>query len=347
MATKRKASSKPSGPPQKSFRFDLSDVAGTPYAAAYAPKKEVQRTWFTFIVNNWTEEKYAKLTDPDDFVNGDKDSDTLLDYIIIGKEVGEKCGTPHLQCTVHTRKKIRLKEMRKRLHAYIPNTFANIETAGGITHNRKVAICKGCHASKDPALATPGHPEGRVPPGKCDCTICYCAKDGDFQELGKRPFQGNRTDCEVIIDHMKQGHTLREILEDTPAALRMVGSITKSMCKFMPTRDWVTRVTVIHGSTSSRKTDTARRLLARKGGVYFTSPGSGKWFDGYNGEPCVVIDECHGGHDGLPFNMLMSLLNCEPTQVEEKGAVLRWAPKWLIMTTTTSPGLVPTPGQEP
>jgi hypothetical protein len=100
-------------------------------------------------------------------------------------------------------------------------------------------------------------------------------------------------------------------------------------------RDWVTRVTVIHGSTSSRKTDTARRLLARKGGVYFKSPGSGKWFDGYSGEPCVVIDECHGGKDGLPFNMLMFLLNCEPTQVEEKGSVLPWAPKWLIMTTTT------------
>jgi hypothetical protein len=197
----------------------VESIEGYNEALPDKPKQQTQKSWFTFTLNNYTEEEYAKLTDPDEFVNGDKDSDTILNYIIIGKEVGEKCGTPHLQCTLHTRKKIRESALIKVLQKYMNKRLAKIRSAGGITHNRKVAICQGSYAKKDPALASPGHPEGRAPPGKCDCTICYCAKDGDFQELGKRPFQGNRTDCEIIVDHIKQGHSLREILEDPPAAL--------------------------------------------------------------------------------------------------------------------------------
>ena len=284
-------------------------------------------------LNNWSEEEYAKLTHTDEFVNGDRDADTLVDYILIGREDE---GTPHLQCVMHTRKKIRKKELIKRLRAYGLKRLANIEPVVGLTHNRTVAISKGCYAKKAPLLATPGHPEGRVPAGKCDCAVCYCAKDGDFFEAGRRPFQGQRTDCVVILDHLRQNHTLRQILEETPAALRMVGAITKAQTHFQPERDWVTRVTVIHGATGSRKTDVARSVLGRLGAdVYFKSPGSGRWFDGYHGQPCVVIDECHGGTDGLPFNIFMSLLNCEPTRVEEKGNTIAWAPKWLILTTTT------------
>jgi hypothetical protein len=217
----------------------------------------------------------------------------------------------------------------------MPRSFTKVQEIVALKHNSNVAISKDCYAKKDPLRATLGHPEGRVPAGKCDCAVCYCAKDGDFFEVGKRPYQGQRTDCEVILDHMRQNHTLRQILEETPSALRMVSAITKAQTHFQPLRDWVTRVTVIHGTTGSRKTNVAQTLLSRLGAVYFKSPGSGRWFDGYHGEPCVVIDECHGGKDGLPFNILMSLLNCEPTRVEEKGNTIAWAPKWLIMTTTT------------
>ena len=43
----------------------------------------------------------------------------------------------------------------------------------------------------------------------------------------------------------------------------------------------------------------------------------------------------HGGKEGLSLSALMALLNYEPNRVELKGAYFKWAPKWLVMTSTT------------
>lgn len=59
---------------------------------------------WAFTLNNWTEEEFSSIVQHFE-QNGDK--------YVIGKEVGEKCGTPHLQGHVALKKKQRMTALKK------------------------------------------------------------------------------------------------------------------------------------------------------------------------------------------------------------------------------------------
>lgn len=87
-------------------------------------------------------------------------SDTIYNYLVIGKEVGES-GTPHLQGYIQLKKKSRLAGVKK------------------IIGNR-------CHIEQ--CRGTPK--ENRD----------YCTKDKQFVEFGQLTPQGRRTDLDELVE---------------------------------------------------------------------------------------------------------------------------------------------------
>lgn len=126
---------------------------------------------YCFTINNYTEEEYQ---------NTCKIYETLnLDYLIVGKEVGEENKVPHLQGYLHKSSKLRFKAVQKVLpRAHI------LAAKGSAEENFK-----------------------------------YCSKQNDFVQFGECPKQGKRTDIETVMDAIKVSKgrmTKRELMEEYP-----------------------------------------------------------------------------------------------------------------------------------
>lgn len=59
---------------------------------------------YDFVLNNYTNEEYSSIINV---------CNELCKKYVIAKEVGEKCGTPHLQCYINLHKKARITELKK------------------------------------------------------------------------------------------------------------------------------------------------------------------------------------------------------------------------------------------
>ena len=238
-----------------------------------------------------------------------------------------------------------LKGQKERMEALKPKFYGHFgkhhrfDEVKAVTHmlGRKVPPAPGLFAKAEPQYATLSRPKGAPPPGKCDCCICYCMKDGDITEIGEQSFMGKRTDCEFAVQALKAGQGIAHIVTERPACLRMVGQMQTVQQLLSTRRNWVTRVTVIVGLSGAHKTDNALQILSHKlqDPPFIKAPGSKEWFNGYEGQEGAVIDEVHGGGSGISFDFMLSLMNSEPILVPYKGGFIQWAPKWLFLTSTT------------
>lgn len=99
-------------------------------------------------------------------------------------------------------------------------------------------------------------------------------------------------------------------------------------------RDFKTFVTVITGPTGTGKSHAAFSFPD----CYFLShPGTKNgqlWFDGYDGQRTVVIDEFYGW---IPYDLLLRLLDRFPLAVPTKGGFTNFAPKFIVITSNKPP----------
>nr|WAE42245.1 MAG: replication associated protein [Cressdnaviricota sp.] len=129
-------------------------------------KKQVKKSrGFCITVQNY---------DPEDFgiLQSYYDEDPLCSYLIIGKEIAPRTGTPHLQCYI-----------------YYPNKRSD----------------KAVQKDFAPWHVEPQKSKFNV------AAYCYCMEEDDFYEFGERPRQGHRTDLEVIKHDLKKGKSLKKI----------------------------------------------------------------------------------------------------------------------------------------
>jgi len=102
-------------------------------------------------------------------------------------------------------------------------------------------------------------------------------------------------------------------------------------------RAWHTRCLVLYGPPKTGKSRLAQQIGDAQGGAFWLrKPKSGgtDWWDGYNGQKVVVIDEFYGW---LPFDMLCRMLDRYPYQVETKGSMLPFLAELVIFTSNVSP----------
>lgn len=174
--------------------------------------------------------------------------------------------------------------------------------------------------------------------GDEQANIAYCTKDdgrldGPW-EFGERSKQGKRSDLDAIKRKIDAGASDLDIAnEHFGSWLRYrEGFEAYKRLRGVGGRDgtWRTDLIVVCGPPGTGKSRLARWLAGDDG--YYHSMG--KWWDGYDGQRVVVMDDFAGN---IPFKELLKLADYYPHQVEVKGGVRTFASKVIVITSNQRP----------
>lgn len=165
--------------------------------------------------------------------------------------------------------------------------------------------------------------------------ITYCSKEGDVTKYGQTPMtqqQKNQMKAKRFIDLAKAGD-FKTIEEEMPAKYaqqyRTMHQIATDHMKKPedlpePCGIW------IYGETGCGKTTAARTNY----GSYFSKPCN-KWWDGYQGEDCVIIEDMDPNHSKLAYHLKLWTDKWSFT-AEVKGGTRSLRPKKVIVTSQHS-----------
>jgi hypothetical protein len=207
--------------------------------------------------------------------------------------------------------------------------------------------CKRAQAQKWAAL-----PRVNMLPAKGSAqeNICYCTKsdsrlNGSPTDVGPFFFpsadaasagKGSRTDLKQTARDILQGKTPEPVI-----MLKYPRGVEKLQRMRLPKRDWKTEVIIIYGPTDTGKTALAKKLGSQDGMNFYFLPASLdpkdqlKWFDDYNGEETVIIEEFVSSPENRSF--MLRLMDRHEMKVAVKGSMVQFAPKRLIFTLNFDP----------
>lgn len=145
---------------------------------------------------------------------------------------------------------------------------------------------------------------------------------GEVIERGSYTTQGERTDWKQVV----QAKSLRDI--DLGLIVRYPRGVTFARAIHNKRRDWKTEVVILFGRPGSGKS----RYMPLD--AYWKPPGS-KWWDGYDGEEKVVLDDCEESH--FSRQEILRLCDRYPLKVEVKGGFAEFLAKTVYITTNQNP----------
>lgn len=172
--------------------------------------------------------------------------------------------------------------------------------------------------------------------GTVEQNIAYCKKDGIVTELGEKPAQGNRTDLEELKDMIKDGAKAKDIFEAQPGNyIRYHRGIEKAMNLYKIKRNWKMDVRIYWGPPESGKT---KKVYEEFNSEDIYQKPTGKWWDGYDGEKVVIIDDFDPNNCfDITYDFYLRLLDRYPMQVEYKGGMTQFNSKVIIITSNFNP----------
>jgi hypothetical protein len=134
----------------------------------------------------------------------------------------------------------------------------------------------------------------------------YNKKDGDYWSYGSPPAQGRRTDLESIRQAIVAGESEESIADAHFGVWCLHRKAFKEYRKLK--HKWKTgprEFWIYYGATGTGK---SKKAFADFPGAYrLDHPNCNTvWWDSYDGEDVVIIDEFYGW---IPYNMLLSLLD--------------------------------------
>lgn len=184
--------------------------------------------------------------------------------------------------------------------------------------------------------------------GNCDGTheenIIYCTKertrlDGPFEfgdrnaiESGK---PGKRTDLAIISERAKHRGGVEAIAIEYPEYyVRYHRGLHALRGWFLGQRNPETTpdVRVHFGPSGAGKT---RAVYDERGDRQIYQKDGSKWWDGYDGQEIVLLDD-FAGSDDIPPTELLKILDRYPHRVQTKGGYVVLAPAIFIITTMVS-----------
>lgn len=159
----------------------------------------------------------------------------------------------------------------------------------------------------------------------------YCKKDREYLEKGELPKQGGRTDLENVRQIVRDGGRMADIVDVATSyqSVKMAEQILKYKEK---PRNWKPIVKWYWGATGTGK---SRRAYEELGEDCYTCMSTGRWFDGYDAHPNVLIDDMR--KDFMKFHELLRMLDRYAFKVETKGGSRQFLARTIIITTPYHP----------
>lgn len=160
----------------------------------------------------------------------------------------------------------------------------------------------------------------------------YCSKDNNYVEKGKLPAHGERNDIKSAIATMKE-RGVKAVCEDHPEIMvkysRGMLYVRDQVCP-VPKRSCKTHLMVLQGPTGSGKSRLAAELAGED--VYYKPRG--EWWDGYQQQSTVIIDDFYGW---LQYDELLRLADRYPHKVPFKGGYHEFTSKLIVITSNLDP----------
>lgn len=222
-----------------------------------------------------------------------------VQYLICGKEVSST-GTKHIQGYIQYQSRVYLSGVKK-------------------------LFPKGTHIEKQRAERN-------------EAARDYCKKEERYREEGtfegtSSTFTSNKGTAatrRAIHKALKKGETLAKVLNSNPEEVRFITDISK----FCKGRKVESSVLYIHGPTGTGKTFSLLKVLNHIKSSYFTKSSGSKWFDGYQGEEIIILNEFISC---IPITTFLQLTDPEPPHLEVKGSHTPNKSLVQIITTNTPP----------
>lgn len=216
-------------------------------------------------------------------------------YLVFGRETAPTTGTPHLQ------------------------GFVYFDTLKSFSVLKKL-LPEGTHIERAK--------------GNCAQNREYCTKDGAFEEQGTLPIQGKRTDIQTIKDMVREGNHICEIAEVATSYQTLKFAQTLLSIKPNTELRLDLRVHWFYGATGTGKTRAAYAEATTIGETWISSRNL-KWWDGYTGQPCVIVDDMRG--DFCTFHEMLRILDIYPLRLEVKGGSVAAAYHHIWITSAFRP----------
>jgi len=229
------------------------------------------------------------------------ESKLYYQYLVIGEEIGES-GTPHLQGYVEFAKQIRagsLFKINKNVH-WEPRRCDNGKVAADYCK-------KGSQTKKEwKQLGTKGPNFG---------------KDAVVHEFGEMKAQGKRNDLNRVYDDIKDGKSLREIMDNNPVAyMKYHGGIDKIYNEYEKDRYEPPKIYWFWGKSGSGKTRTAFEMSIELGyKPYFKR--TTKWWNGYDQKKHGVVIFEDFNPANFVFEEVLGMFDRYPYDAEIKGGM--------------------------
>lgn len=239
---------------------------------------------------------------PDDVSTDDFIKNLRATYVIYGKEVAPKTGTVHLQGYIEFKSTKNLTTLRK----FSGNNIHWEVAKGQPSENHK-----------------------------------YCSKDGVFFEAGTisaEKKQGNRSDIKNAIAAIIDGVDEYDLFLLHPEVSVKYGKglerfrLLNEKKKFRE-HGFIEKEIIVHwGRTGTGKTSGAIKIHPD---AFIVSDGiTGFWWDGYDGEKTVIMDEFRGN---LPLNQLLRILDGYAVQVSIRGGSKQLLASKIYITSNLPP----------
>lgn len=246
-------------------------------------------------------------------------ADGNVTYVTWQKEVGEN-GTPHLQGYFRTKVNPRnkngfsLKWCKENLHSTM-----HLEKRMG-SHEEAVD-----YVNKEETRVAGPWSLGEYDGGEQTRTVAPTKKNKANLDEVKVLIDRGVTDDELWQSHFSIMTRHHKVFNAYRLSLRD------------KERKWHTRCLVLYGPPKTGKSRLAQQIGDAQGGAFWLRKpknGGTDWWDGYNGQKVVVIDEFYGW---LPFDMLCRMLDRYPYSVETKGSVIPFLAHLVIFTSNVAP----------
>lgn len=159
-------------------------------------------------------------------------------------------------------------------------------------------------------------------------------------EFGTISSQGKRTDITAPVEMLSEGSTIREVAVAFPEQFVKYHKGFRDLRSLMlPPRSLTTapEVIVLHGPTATGKTRDAYIKYWPEEPHYVWKPSNGNWWDGYDGEKKIILDEFRGHN--MTWSDILGLLDRNEFRAPYKGGFVNIQADKFIITSPFPPNM--------